>query len=314
MIVTITPNPALDLTYDLKSLSRGHTIRTRSPAIRAGGKGLNVARVAHQLGQPVLAIAYVGGPTGVEFREELTASGIPHQLLSVDGSTRRTVAIFDAESGETTILCEPGTTPIGSQWEAFLRLGESAMRAADCVVVSGSLPPGLSPTYFADMVERGHAHGARVIVDTHDYGLIAAAEAGADLLKPNREELRAATGESDPVHGAQVLLRKGARIVLVSLGADGMLALSSVAPERPIRAQLVNPLTGNPTGAGDAAVAAAATLLRSRDTDLAELVRSAVAWSAAAVLEPTAGSISDAHHKMRLLVRLTSPRCERTWL
>ena len=133
------------------------------------------------------------------------------------------------------------------------------------------------------------------IIDTSGAGLLAAASAGATVLKPNRQELAEATGLGDPLAGARHLLALGAGLVLLSLGEEGMVALAASDPERLHSARLPRVLRGNPTGAGDAAVAAAAVAYATGQHRIDQVLRAATAWSAAAVLMPLAGDISAEH-------------------
>ena len=295
MIVTVTPNPALDLTYQVPIIDLGETHRVPAAAARAGGKGLNVARVAHQQGHPVLAIAPAGGLTGDEFAAELASSGLPHHLVPVRAATRRTVALVDAERGQTSIFTEFGENHTPAEWQHLTDAAAAALPDATCVIGSGSLPAGADTDFFANLAVLAKQNGLPIVIDTSGPGLVTAARAGATVLKPNRRELAEATGDDDPVRAAQLLLRLGAGLVLISLGEEGMLAVSSEAPGRPWRARLPRVLAGNPTGAGDAAVAAAAVLLAAGPVDPELVLRRATAWSAAAVLMPFAGEISVEH-------------------
>lgn len=295
MIVTVTPNPALDLTYQVPIIDLGETHRVPAAAARAGGKGLNVARVAHQQGHPVLAIAPAGGLTGDEFTAELASSGLPHHLVPVHAATRRTVALVDTERGQTSIFTEFGENHTPAEWQHLTDAAAAALPDATCVIGSGSLPAGADTDFFANLVVLARQNGLPIVIDTSGPGLVTAARAGATVLKPNRRELAEATGDDDPVRAAQLLLRLGAGLVLISLGEEGMLAVSSEAPGRPWRARLPRVLAGNPTGAGDAAVAAAAVLLAAGPVDPELVLRRATAWSAAAVLMPFAGEISVEH-------------------
>src|SRR5699024_10184550 len=135
------------------------------------------------------------------------------------------------------------------------------------------------------------------IVDTSGPGLLEAAQAGAHVLKPNAQELREATGHHCPLEGAAELLSLGAEVIFVSQGEDGLLVVSA---EGSLHARLPHPLHGNPTGAGDAVVAAIAASIHDagpRTWDVRETLRRAVAWSAAAVLMPQAGEIAAEHKK-----------------
>jgi fructose-1-phosphate kinase PfkB-like protein len=156
------------------------------------------------------------------------------------------------------------------------------------LVISGSVPPGTPEDLLPSLIALGRAAGATVIADTSGPALLRAADAGADVLKPNAAELAEATGILDPIDGARELLRRGASLILLSRGAEGMLAVSD---SDTLSARLPEALAGNPTGAGDAAVSAAAVLLASGVRDPEAILRRATAWSAAAVLMPLAGDI-----------------------
>lgn len=287
MILTVTPNPAVDMTWVIDAVTPGGTHRADAAAIRAGGKGLNVARVAHAEGASVCAVTTVGGATGTELRAELEASGVPHLLVPVVAPTRRSAAWVDSALGDTTIVNERGVNPTSAEWAAFVAAVRAEAVGASVLVISGSLPPGAPESLLDDLIAAGA--GADVIVDTSGPAMLAAADAGAAVLKPNRHELAEATGIADPIAGARELLRRGAGLILLSMGADGMYAITE---DTVLRARLPEPLAGNPTGAGDSAVAACAVLLDSGIRDTETILRRATAWSAAAVLMPLAGEIS----------------------
>ena len=291
MILTVTPNPALDLTWHVDRLTVGETHRADAGAARAGGKGLNVARVAHAQGADVVAIATVGGRSGIEFAAELGASGVPHALIEVAAATRQSVAIVDEQLGDTTVVNERGINPADAEWAALLGEVVDRLPAARVLVISGSLPPGAPETLLPILIGTGRDAGVPVIVDTSGPALLRAADAGASVLKPNAAELAEATGIADPVEGARSLIERGVELVLLSLGADGMLAVTA---SDIVHARLDQPLAGNPTGAGDAGVAACAVLYAEGVRDPATVLRRATAWSAAAVLMPLAGEISPA--------------------
>lgn len=288
MIVTVTPNPALDLTWQVTQITHGATHRADTGAARAGGKGLNVARVAHAQGADVIAVTTAGGATGAEFADELSVSGIPHVLVPVAAATRRSIALVDEALGDTTIVNERGVNPSADEWQALQDAAAAAVAGARVLVISGSLPPGAPADALARLIRMGRDAGAAVIADTSGPALLQAADAGASVLKPNEAELVEATGLDDPLAGARELLRRGAGLVLLSRGADGMLAVTA---DRTLQAALPAVLAGNPTGAGDAAVAACAVLMDAGIHDPAEILRRATAWSAAAVLMPLAGEI-----------------------
>ncbi|WP_101847806.1 1-phosphofructokinase family hexose kinase [Zhihengliuella sp. ISTPL4] len=304
MILTVTPNPALDLTWRVERLVEGATHRAETGASRAGGKGLNVARVAHAEGASVLALTTAGGAVGAEFAAELAASGVPHVLVPVAADTRRSIALVDETAGDTTIVNERGVNPTDAEWGGLLAEIVDRLPGAAVLVVSGSLPPGAPESLVPMLVAVGADARVPVIVDTSGPALLRAADAGATVLKPNAAELAEATGMDDPVEGARSLLARGVELVLLSLGADGMLAVTA---DDFLHARLDEPLSGNPTGAGDAAVAACAVLAAEGERDPEAILRRATAWSAAAVLMPLAGDISPRWRTLEEQLRVSRP-------
>jgi 1-phosphofructokinase family hexose kinase len=297
MILTVTPNPAIDMTYNVDRFRSGASLRVGAGRSRAGGKGINVARVLVRVGVAVLAIAPAGGRTGQEFDEELASSAIPHRLTSSQGATRRTVTIVEQELGDATTLNEHGPELNEREWRELLRTALEAASAAQCVVGSGSLPPGVPQDFYAQLVSGAKRLGVPVVVDASGPALLEAAAAGAAVLKPNLQELRESTGISDPITAARHLVALGAGRVLVSLGDRGMVAVES-HDDPPWWGRLEKPLSGNATGAGDAAVAAVADLLSRSDADMQQILRRAVGWSAAAVLAPVAGEMHECHEEL----------------
>ena len=304
MILTVTPNPALDLTWHVDRLVEGDTHRADAGVARAGGKGLNVARVAYSEGADALAVTTTGGRVGEEFAAELRASGVPHALVSVAAETRRSIAVVDETAGDTTVINERGINPTDSEWADLLAEVVERLPTARVLVVSGSVPPGAPESLVPMLIAVGKDAGIPVIADTSGPALLRAADAGADVLKPNAAELVDATGITDPVEGARSLIARGVGLVLLSLGADGMLAVTA---SDLVHARLDEPLAGNPTGAGDAGVAACTVLYAEGEGDPEQILRRATAWSAAAVLAPLAGDISPRWRELEQQLRVSHP-------
>lgn len=305
-VVVVTPNPAVDVTYECAH-PRWHDVNQVTRVTRrAGGKGLNVASVLAQLDVPVHASGFLGGLRGEEIRALLADCPIRQSWAPIEGDTRSTTVIH-AEVG-ATLFNEPGPRVYAGDWSTLTEEVAAILRPADVLVVSGSCPPGTEAEHLVGLLAAARQIGARAVLDTSGALLMAAAPF-ADVLKPNREELLQATGESGPGEGARALLRLGAGAVAVSAGADGMeLHTRSSADSKPWRATPPQVVSGNPTGAGDAAVAAiAASLLRDKGAGplRPEALASAVALSAAAVLMPTAGTVDlDAYRRFLPLVRV----------
>lgn len=318
VIITVTPNPALDVTYRVAGIRLGASHRVGAPAARAGGKGLNVARVAHAQGFRVLAIAPAGGATGALFRAELAAAGVPARLVDSPAETRRSLAFVDTARGsDATLFNEAGPDQPGEVLDELLAAVKDAAAAGPAVVVGAGSLPGSAALgratagggFYTRLAHAASSAGAPCILDTSGPALLEAAEAGVALLKPNEHELREATGLASIEEGAAELLRRGARRVLVSRGADGMSLADASRPGELVTARLPFALEGNPTGAGDAAVAAAACCLAEETGGAGPepevLLRRAVAWSAAAVLMPAAGEISRRHSDFADTVTIT---------
>lgn len=287
MIITVTPNLALDITYTLPSFAPYTAMRVSDIAERAGGKGVNVGRVLYTLGHPTTVVGLAGGVVGAAVEADLESSGIPYRLGSIGGQTRRSVSIVDQSLGDATVINEAGPEITPAEWHVLHDLVADQLTGASVLVISGSLPPGMSMDGAGQLAALAHAAGIPAIVDTSGAALIEAVDVGhPTLVKPNIHELSEALGTTDPVTGAVELMKRGATAVAVSMGPDGM---AIITPDGKWRAKPPEFIKGNPTGAGDAAVAAFAAGLSESD-DWPTCLRRAVALSAAAVAHPLAGS------------------------
>lgn len=275
-------------------------------AERAGGKGVNVARVLRALGEEVTVTGLAGGLTGSLVRDEIAAAGLVDRLVTIAGESRRTVTVVDRGGTDgATAFNEAGPRVTPSEWQAFLTLYAQQAARADAVVLSGSLPPGVPGDAYGQLVagaraaagDGGKRRGVHVVLDADGDALLAGIAAGPDVVKPNVEELTRATGIEEPVPAARALGSRmpgasgggaGAGAVVASLGPGGLIALT---PEGEWRARPPSVFAGNPTGAGDALVAA---LVHGavRAIPWPERLRHAVALSAAAVRAPLAGDVA----------------------
>ncbi|RSM70061.1 1-phosphofructokinase [Actinoplanes sp. ATCC 53533] len=304
MIVTVTLNPALDLTYRVDALVPHGTHRVAAVAERPGGKGINVAAALRALGEPVLATGLLGGATGGRVTDLLAGEGLPAAFVPIAGETRRTVVVADHD--DATGFWEPGPRVTAGEWAAFVARFRELLGPASVVALSGSLPPGVPVDGYAVLIRLAAAAGVRTVLDSSGEALRHGLAAGPDLAKPNAAELGAlledVAGDGD-LADAGVALALGARAVVVSRGPRGVLALTpdgawrGVPPER---------IAGNPTGAGDACVAALARGLRDK-TPWPGLLADAVALSAAAVAAPSAGAVDrDTYRRLLPAVRVSA--------
>ncbi len=292
MILTVTLNAALDLTYRVPRLLPHAEHRVDQALERPGGKGVNVARVLAALGHETVVTGFAGGPTGETLRRLLADSPGPltDALLPITGTTRRTVGVVDAATGDTTQLNEAGPDVTPAEWAAFDDRYGHLLRDARAVALCGSLPPGVPVGAYAHLVRQARARHIPVLLDTSGEPLRRGIAARPDLVKPNAAELAALTGSTDPHRAALDARRRGAHAVAASLGPDGMLALT---PDGTWHAAPPKPLTGNPTGAGDSAVAGLLSALLDNLPWPDRLTR-AVALSAATVRAPAAGEFDRA--------------------
>jgi tagatose 6-phosphate kinase len=309
VIVTVTLNPALDITYTVPELKPGTTHRPRVTA-QAGGKGVNVARTLHALGRETVAVLPLGGFDGEAVRTELETAGVPHQVIPISRATRRTVTVVEtgAPDGLATGFNEAGPELTAEEWADICAavgslLETATLDASAVLVLSGKLPPGLADAAYAELIALADSIGVPTILDTEGPALLAGLSARPAVVKPNVHELLDATGVPHPGQAATELLRRGARAVVASHGPDGLTAHTadgtwSVRPPR-IGG-------GNPTGAGDAAVAALAIGLAD-GTPWSETLVDAAALSAATVLTDRAGVFdAEAYRKFKAAVASTA--------
>ncbi|MCG5217205.1 1-phosphofructokinase [Streptosporangium sp. KLBMP 9127] len=285
MIVTVTLNAALDVTYQVDRVDWNGVNRVRAVHRRAGGKGVNVARVLAALGHDVLVTGLAGGPTGQAVTADLTAAGLPHALTSIAGDSRTTLAVTGED---TTLFNEPGPEVTGEELARFADAYDGLLADADAVVISGSLPRGVPDDFYATLAARAGEHGVPAIVDADGEPLRHAPAGRPAIIKPNLDELTRAFPARTPLESAAELMREaGAGAVVVSMGADGLLAVTG---EGRWRARMPYRVEGNPTGAGDALVAGLALGVVA-GTPWPERLALAAALGAAAVARPVAGEI-----------------------
>ncbi|MFG2824075.1 1-phosphofructokinase family hexose kinase [Kitasatospora sp. NPDC048365] len=294
MILTVTPNPALDVTYTVPGFRPHRSHRVAEVAAQAGGKGVNVARVLSALGREAQCVLPLGGATGDAVEADLRAAGLRYHAVRITGETRRTVAVVDET--DATMLNEAGPELTDAEWQLLCREVERLLPGAGVLVLSGSLPRGVPADGYAQLVALARQAEVPCVLDADGPALTAALAAGPTVVKPNAAELAAATGLADPAAAAAVLLERGAGAVLASLGPDGLLA---VDPEGTWRCAPPAAVTGNPTGAGDSVVAALAAGLLG-GAGWPAILPDAVALSAATVLAPRAGRFdAPTYHRLR---------------
>lgn len=260
MIVTVTPNPAIDRTLHLGTLVRGTVQRALSESVEPSGKGVNVSIALHRSGVPTLAVLPTGGASGLLLDSMLDAAGVPHLDVAIAGAVRTNISLIEAD-GTTTKVNEQGPSLTSAEVRALVRAASTASVGGDWVAWCGSLPQGFAAEVLGEAVAAARSAGTQVALDTSGAVLAAVLSQPGDrlphVIKPNGEELAELTGRTlatvgDVADAAAILLERGVRTVLVSLGPDG-----AVLVQDGLRLHGLAPVSRvvNTVGAGDAFLA-----------------------------------------------------------
>jgi len=287
-IVTLTMNPTIDKSASVPHVAADRKLRCESPRHEPGGGGINVSRAIGRLGGESLALYPAGGPIGHMLRDLLDQEGVEHLPVEIEGMTRENLTVLDESADRQFRFGMPGPTLQEEEWQRCLDQLSTTEPEPAYIVASGSLPPGMPQDFYARVAHLGKDVSSRVIVDSSEEPLSAAADAGVYLLKPNMRELGQLAGydigdESEQEAVARELVENGqAEVIVVSLGAAGALLVSKRRLAR-FRAPTVS--IKSKIGAGDSMVAGIALAL-ARGQALEDAVRFGVAAGAAAVTTP----------------------------
>ncbi|TBW34873.1 1-phosphofructokinase [Siculibacillus lacustris] len=285
-VITVTLNPAIDLTVTVENLTLGTVQRARASQTNVGGKGINVAGCLADWGTPVLATGILGRINVAAFAEFFAAKGIGDRFVRIDGETRTNIKIADVATGDTTDVNLPGPPVDHATYDSVVDTLDEEVRPGTLVVLAGSVPAGLPDRATTDLIGLLGEMQARVVLDTSGPALAAALDAPAGQLpfavKPNREELEAWAGRllpttADLVATARQLVERGIALVVVSLGPEGALFVDAHAA---LAARLPPLQALSTVGAGDAMVAGLVSALAD-DLDLGGTARRAVAFASA---------------------------------
>lgn len=289
MILTVTLNPVLDRVVEIPDFRVGKVNRVEKERIRvAGGKGINVSRVAKILGEPTLATGWLGGRTAGFIKERLKKEGIASDFVSIKGESRLNLTILDPVIPSQTHLVEKGPRIFPSEIKKLKEKVGDLVRKARVVVFSGSVPPGVSKDIYNSLIRLVYREKENIIpiLDTRGEPLKQGLQGRPFMLKPNKEEMenligRSLESEADLIRQVRALLNKYVQLVVVSRGKDKVMVMEKksllmVSPPE------INSL--NSIGAGDALVGGFAVGL-SRGLSLKEMSTLAVACAAASAEE-----------------------------
>ncbi|HEX7472027.1 MAG TPA: hexose kinase [Candidatus Limnocylindrales bacterium] len=308
-LLFVAANPSVDRLIEVDALIDGAIHRPASGVVVPGGKGLNAARAAFALGARATVVAIVGGRAGDWIAERLAELGIEASLVrdTAGAETRTCLSVLDRSTGLLTEFYEPGE-PIGpATWAAFETAVARELERGDggAVVCSGSLPPGAPDDGYARIVrivrmarEAGPGRKAAsivTVVDTHGTPLELAVAERPSIVKVNGAEAAEATGlpVTDPagaVRAARDLIERGAGKVVVTLGAEGAVAVDGVSAWR-LRSDAER--GAFPVGSGDAFIAGLAIAVVA-GSPLAAAAGAGMAAGIANALVPGAGILDPA--------------------
>ena len=268
MIVTVTLNASIDKAYYLNSPVIDGTVHRISVVYNsAGGKGLNASRAITTLNYPVCATGFVGGNNGRYLVELAHKDGITSDFIYTEQETRSCINILEP-NGQSTEFLEPGQPVLTKDFLAFkAKLAELA-KNAEVVTFNGSIPKGISAAKYKELIEETMAAGVPCIVDASGSLLTSCIDVLPTMIKPNTDEIgqllgREVSTEDEIIKAAQELYKRGIKIVVISLGAQGALMVSDEGTFRatPPKIKVINPV-----GAGDTLVGAFAVALAQKKT------------------------------------------------
>ncbi len=234
MILTVTPNAAVDKTYRVEGFALDKVHRPTQTFTVAGGKGINVARVYQTLGGTAITTGFLGGTHGRIVAKALATEKIADEFVTVRGESRLCIAIVDPLHGTQTEVNERGPEISHRNLRTLERKIESLLsqHAFKCVILSGSLPPGVPAHYYADLIERIQAKSVPVVLDASGEALRIGVQVRPWMVKPNRVEMEAVLGraiqsDTELLQAGQDLCASGISIVAVTRGAEGAYLITS---------------------------------------------------------------------------------------
>jgi len=255
-VLTVTLNPALDLTVQLPFLRLGEVNRSESLQVHAAGKGLNVAQVLADLGHQLTVTGFLGESNPQAFEQLFGARGFTDEFVRVAGETRSNLKLAETD-GRVTDINGPGLAVSEAQCDELLARLQRLAPAHDLVVVAGSLPRGIDSQWFFQLLNSLKALGVRVALDTSGVALRDGLATRPWLIKPNEEELAEARGVD--LSGSSALLAEARRLqgegiehVVISQGADGV---SWFTADAALHAQPPKVEVISTVGAGDSLLA-----------------------------------------------------------
>jgi 1-phosphofructokinase len=230
MILSVTLNPSIDRTIFIDGLKPYDTNRVIRTECDAGGKGINLSRVVHELGGSTLATGFMGGPNGRRVQDVLDREQIPYDFVAIEGNIRENITIEDGSGKPPTSINERGPQVVADDIDRLMTVLAEHAPKTKWLTIGGSLPPGVDAGEYYRLVVWGHQQGLKVLLDADGAAMVQGIQAGPDLIKPNIDEAkRLLNKEFEPKDGADAaneLWKKLSEVnphatVILSMGADG---------------------------------------------------------------------------------------------
>lgn len=268
MILTITMNPSIDISYPLEDFKLDTVNRVKNVRKTAGGKGLNVTRILKQLDAEVVASGLIGGFLGEEIKKDLKNNQIAHDFQPISGETRNCIAVL--HDGQQTEILESGPVISKEEAQAFLKHFGRLATKADILSFSGSLPEGLPIDFYSQMLQI--CQEKPVVLDCSGEALteVLKGKVKPRLIKPNTEELAGLLGRriSTDIEELKAALTDpiftGIEWIVVSMGGDGAFAKHH---KKFYRVTIPKIAVVNPVGSGDATVAGLTAAIEKGSSD-----------------------------------------------
>lgn len=292
MILTITANPSVDISYQIDQLNIDGVSRTEKVLKTAGGKGLNVGNVLQTLGAVVAHSGFIGGALGEFIKKALAGKGQEARFVEIEGATRNCIAIL--HEGKQTEILEKGPEITQEEKDKFIASLDKITDGCDILNISGSLPKGLDVDFYQTIIKYAKDNNKFISVDTSGKTLesVIKADIKPDLIKPNETELSDVLGfEVNKDNLNEVLLDepfKSINFVIVSLGKDGAVVKIK---DKLYKASVPVVEAVNPVGSGDSSVAGALYAIEKKMTDI-DIIKTSMTCGLLNVLNPQTATIN----------------------
>jgi 1-phosphofructokinase/tagatose 6-phosphate kinase len=260
MIITVTLNAALDKTLEVPNFTPGRRLRTIAQTTMPGGKGVNVARALRRLGQPVIATGLAGGPTGTRITEALTGESIVNSFVRIREESRTNTAVLDPTTGIHTEINERGPEVSVQELDAFRDKLLYLAQGATVCVFAGSLPRGVEPGLYGELIRDLRKLGITTVLDTDGEPLRLGVRGEPTIVTPNELEAEQLVGhefndDQDRAEAVFEMTKLGAGEAIMTVDDGCYATLRENGEPTVVRVRVPVQEARSPIGSGDAFLA-----------------------------------------------------------